>query len=123
MALSTLSKASYFPSNNNTFVTIEMLPEKAKLFIIVLVSYQLNMVDKYLLNYYYNSAINLKTSFQIPGYMLILPNDKMRSKNDFKKRIKSLAQSFRAMLELEECSISLHQSKLLELAYTKFLWE
>lgn len=115
--------SSFFNATSNIGCFFDELPKEGKKFILLLLSYQLNFVNKDMLVYYYRAAKNIQLSFKIPGTKLLLPTSDSSRTKLIKTKIISMAESFKIQLELKNILISKYQSQLLEISYNKILWE
>jgi hypothetical protein len=114
---------SFFTGSKNNLTTFNDLTEDAKMFLLILVSYQLNF-EPNKLDYYFRKAKKIQNLFKIPGWILILPNVKIgNTKKSLRLSIKDLAINFRLEIQNKTVNISYSQAQALNNAYKNFLWE
>ena len=119
---STIIPNTYFSSSCGSSSTVTKLPNNSRKFIILLLSYELNYRPQKM-DYYYRSAKKLQQMFHIPGWQLLLPNEKSFSIISLRKKIILSANKFKSDIQKGRIQISHTQAAALNKAYKIFLWE
>ena len=111
----------YFFGSGNKNITYRELNLIGKRFILWLISYELNF-DYSKIDYYYRMVKMLQILFDLPGWILLLPNAEGIRKELLKKHVIHQANAFNVELIKQNIKLSTMQAHALTSAYKKFLW-
>lgn len=111
----------YFLGSGCKNIKYKELNLTGKRFILWLISYELNF-DYAKIDYYFRNAKNLQMLFDLPGWMLLLPNAQGITKDILKKNLINQAIAFKGEQNKQSITLSSLQAHTLNCAYKKFLW-